>query len=212
MVWEGSRNSARPQLLFSGPNLLSYLALQLCLRASQHDALAVCSYCGRTYTPLGRAPKTGQEFLPGVPGQGCARPNGATSAAGTIAPGLGPIHHHADRPVEYKTGRFERWRIARFSALARIEFDQLARETLISVSSRTSYRITDLECPQADNQVFFNGFSKGIKDRLRGNLSDGFGAMEGLQPWQSRSAQAYAREGPKTLSCGLAASAAAHRR
>jgi hypothetical protein len=65
LIWEGAGNSARPKLVFSGPNLLSYLALQLCLRASKHDAFAVCSYCNQQYTPMGRAPKTGQRnFCP----------------------------------------------------------------------------------------------------------------------------------------------------
>jgi hypothetical protein len=75
LIWEGAGKSARPKLVFSGPNLLSYLALQLCLRASKHDAFAVCSYCNRQYAPMGRAPKTGQRnFCPvcraaGVPVQ-----------------------------------------------------------------------------------------------------------------------------------------------
>jgi|ERR1035437_3296697 hypothetical protein len=60
LVWEGDGSSARPNLVFSGPNLLSYLALQLCLRASKHDAFAVCCYCNRQYTPSERAPKAGQ--------------------------------------------------------------------------------------------------------------------------------------------------------
>jgi hypothetical protein len=65
VIWEGTGSSARPKLVFSGPNLLSYLALQLCLRASKHDAFAVCSYCNRQYAPIGRAPKTGQRnFCP----------------------------------------------------------------------------------------------------------------------------------------------------
>jgi hypothetical protein len=65
LVWEGAGGSARPKLLFSGPNLLSYLSLQLCLRASKHDAFAVCSYCNQQYTPTGRTPKAGQRnFCP----------------------------------------------------------------------------------------------------------------------------------------------------
>src|ERR1035437_9541804 len=60
LVWEGDGSSARPNLAFSGPNLLSYLALQLCLRASKHDAFAVCCYCNQPYTPSERAPKAGQ--------------------------------------------------------------------------------------------------------------------------------------------------------
>jgi hypothetical protein len=65
MLWEGVGSSVQPNLVFSGPNLLSHLALQLCLRASKHDAFAVCSYCSRQYSPLVRAPKTGQKnFCP----------------------------------------------------------------------------------------------------------------------------------------------------
>lgn len=65
LVWEGVGSSARPNLVFSGANLLSYLALQLCLRASKHDAFAVCYFCNQPYPPLGRAPKTGQRnFCP----------------------------------------------------------------------------------------------------------------------------------------------------
>jgi hypothetical protein len=65
LVWDGVGSARRPKLLFSGPNLLSYLALALCLRASKHDAFAVCSYCNQQYAPLGRAPKAGQRnFCP----------------------------------------------------------------------------------------------------------------------------------------------------
>jgi hypothetical protein len=65
LVWEGDGSYARPNLVFSGPNLLSYLALQLCLRASKYDAFAVCGYCHQEYTPMRRAPKTGQRnFCP----------------------------------------------------------------------------------------------------------------------------------------------------
>ncbi len=65
VVWEGDGSSARLNLVFSGPNLLSYLALQLCLRASKYDAFAVCGYCHQEYTPMRRAPKTGQRnFCP----------------------------------------------------------------------------------------------------------------------------------------------------
>jgi len=65
VVWEGSGSSARPKLVFSGPNLLSYLSLQLCLMASKQDAFALCSYCNREYTPTRRAPKHGQRnFCP----------------------------------------------------------------------------------------------------------------------------------------------------
>jgi len=65
VIWQGSGSAARPQLMFSGPNLLSYLALQLSLTASKHDAFAVCSYCNKEYSPLRRAPKAGQRnFCP----------------------------------------------------------------------------------------------------------------------------------------------------
>ena len=65
LVWEGSGSLALPKLVFSGRSLLSYLALQLCLRASKHDAFAVCGYCNREYAPMGRAPKAGQRnFCP----------------------------------------------------------------------------------------------------------------------------------------------------
>lgn len=56
VVWKGS---SRPQLVFSSPSLLSYLTLQLCLRALQQDAFVSCSNCNREYTPA-RAPKAGQ--------------------------------------------------------------------------------------------------------------------------------------------------------
>jgi hypothetical protein len=65
LVWEGVGSSRRPKLVFSGPNLLSYLALQLCLRASKYDAFAVCGFCHQEYAPLRRAPKAGQRnFCP----------------------------------------------------------------------------------------------------------------------------------------------------
>ncbi len=64
LLWERSAGT-RPELVFTGPSLLSYLALQLCLRASKHDAFAVCSYCHREYAPAERAPKAGQRnFCP----------------------------------------------------------------------------------------------------------------------------------------------------
>jgi hypothetical protein len=64
LLWERSAGT-RPELVFTGPSLLSYLALQLCLRASKHDAFAVCSYCHREYAPTERAPKAGQRnFCP----------------------------------------------------------------------------------------------------------------------------------------------------
>jgi hypothetical protein len=65
LLWESPGDLARPTLVFSGPGLLSYLALQLCLRASKQDAFALCSYCHRQYPPGKRAPKTGQRnFCP----------------------------------------------------------------------------------------------------------------------------------------------------
>ncbi len=58
-------SGALPRMVFSGPSLLSYLALQLYLEASRYDAFAVCSYCNREYQRLRRAPKTGQRnFCP----------------------------------------------------------------------------------------------------------------------------------------------------
>lgn len=53
-------DASKPKLVFSGPSLLSYLALQLCLLASRHDSTAICSYCGEQY-PVKRAPKCGQD-------------------------------------------------------------------------------------------------------------------------------------------------------
>jgi hypothetical protein len=62
---DGSGASARAQLTFTGPNLLSYLALHLCLAASKHDEFAVCSHCNQEYSPTQRAPKAGQRnFCP----------------------------------------------------------------------------------------------------------------------------------------------------
>src|SRR5229473_6046791 len=59
MMWDGPAMETGPTLVFSGPNLLSYLALQVCLIAAKQDGFAVCSYCQRQYMPL-RAPKSGQ--------------------------------------------------------------------------------------------------------------------------------------------------------
>jgi hypothetical protein len=65
VVWDKDPPSTRPQLVFAGPNLLSYLVLQLCLRVSRLDSFVLCSYCNREYLPLRRAPKTGQRnFCP----------------------------------------------------------------------------------------------------------------------------------------------------
>lgn len=75
IVMDARGVSTRPRLTFTGPNLLSYLALQLCLMASKHDAFAVCSFCNKDYSPTLRAPKAGQRnFCPdcrksGVPGR-----------------------------------------------------------------------------------------------------------------------------------------------
>ena len=65
VLWEGPENDARPKVVFSGPNLLSHLAIQLCLVASKQDSFAICSYCNNHYTPQKRAPKAGQRnFCP----------------------------------------------------------------------------------------------------------------------------------------------------
>jgi hypothetical protein len=65
LSWEGSGGKARPQLKLSGPNLLSYLGLQLCLTACKLDSFAMCSYCSQLYLPPLRAPKAGQKnFCP----------------------------------------------------------------------------------------------------------------------------------------------------
>jgi hypothetical protein len=61
----GRRGAQRPRLAFSGSSLLSFLALQVSLLASRHDAFALCSYCNSTFTPGKRAPKSGQRsFCP----------------------------------------------------------------------------------------------------------------------------------------------------
>jgi hypothetical protein len=60
VVLDGRLGAQRPRLSFTGSNLLSYLALQVCLLASKHDAFAVCSHCNITFTPGARAPKLGQ--------------------------------------------------------------------------------------------------------------------------------------------------------
>jgi hypothetical protein len=61
---ETSGGSRHTTLTFTGPNLLSYLAMQLCLMASKHDAFAICSFCSRAYAPQ-RAAKFGQRnFCP----------------------------------------------------------------------------------------------------------------------------------------------------
>jgi hypothetical protein len=59
IICEGPAKETRPSLVFSGPNLLSYLALQVCLVAAKQDGFAMCSYCQKQYVPR-RAPKSGQ--------------------------------------------------------------------------------------------------------------------------------------------------------
>jgi hypothetical protein len=59
LLWDGSATEILPRLVFSGPSLLSYLALQVCLIAANQDAFAVCSHCQTQYTSK-RAPKVGQ--------------------------------------------------------------------------------------------------------------------------------------------------------
>ena len=65
VIWQKPRKTTRPQLVFSGPTLLSHLALQACLAATKQDSFAICSYCDKQYSPLKRAPKAGQQnFCP----------------------------------------------------------------------------------------------------------------------------------------------------
>ena len=65
IVLDGPLGAQRPRLSFTGSNLLSYLALQVCLLSSRHDAFAVCSHFSITFTPGKRAPKSGQRsFCP----------------------------------------------------------------------------------------------------------------------------------------------------
>jgi hypothetical protein len=64
-----------------------------------------------------------------------------------------------------------------FFALTRFEWEQGAPGKRWSFGSKVSYRINVLERRQADNQVFFNGFSREIKCGLRWDRADGFGAM-----------------------------------
>lgn len=69
--WNEGPTPTRPQLIYSGPNLLSYLALQLCLRASRLDSFVLCSFCNGEYSPPVRAPKIGQRnFCPTCRAQG----------------------------------------------------------------------------------------------------------------------------------------------
>lgn len=52
------------QIVFSGPNLLSYLALQICMVVATHDSEVMCSNCKGLYRPK-RSPKAGQRnFCP----------------------------------------------------------------------------------------------------------------------------------------------------
>jgi hypothetical protein len=60
VVWDRYAATTPPQLVFAGPGLLSYLALQVCLTALKLDSLVVCSYCNKQYPPPRRAPKSGQ--------------------------------------------------------------------------------------------------------------------------------------------------------
>jgi len=60
LLWEGSATESLPRLVFSGPNLLSYMALQVCLIAAKQGAFALCSFCQKQYTPK-RTPKSGQK-------------------------------------------------------------------------------------------------------------------------------------------------------
>jgi hypothetical protein len=65
VITDGSGPSGGIKLSLTSANLLSYLALQLCLMASKQDAFAVCSYCHKDYAPRCRAPKAGQRnFCP----------------------------------------------------------------------------------------------------------------------------------------------------
>jgi hypothetical protein len=59
LLWDGSATENLPHLVFSGPNLLSYLSIQVCLSAAKQDSFAMCTYCQMQYTPK-RAPKVGQ--------------------------------------------------------------------------------------------------------------------------------------------------------
>lgn len=60
VVWDKYEAATRPRLVFSGPGLFAYLALQLCLTALKMESLVLCSYCNKQYPPLQRAPKIGQ--------------------------------------------------------------------------------------------------------------------------------------------------------
>jgi len=65
IVWSGAESQSRPRLVYSSGSLLSYLALQICLRAARVDAFVVCVHCQKEYLPVERAPKFGQRnFCP----------------------------------------------------------------------------------------------------------------------------------------------------
>lgn len=58
-------DSSRPRVVYSSPRLLSYLALQLCLRVGGLDSFVVCHHCRKEYSPPRRAPKANQRnFCP----------------------------------------------------------------------------------------------------------------------------------------------------
>jgi hypothetical protein len=55
----------RARLVYSSPRLLSYLALQLCLRIAGLESFVVCHHCRKEYAPPQRAPKANQRnFCP----------------------------------------------------------------------------------------------------------------------------------------------------
>jgi len=53
-------DASRPRIVYSSPELISYLALQLALRVTKMDAFVLCTHCQKEYTPTERAPKKGQ--------------------------------------------------------------------------------------------------------------------------------------------------------
>lgn len=58
-------NSGRARVVYSSPRLVSYLALQLCLKIGGLNAFVTCHHCRKEYTPPQRAPKAGQRnFCP----------------------------------------------------------------------------------------------------------------------------------------------------
>jgi hypothetical protein len=61
VTWpDAPRRDVRPQIAYTGPSLLSNLALQLWLLISKVDAFVVCTHCKKQYSPQVRAPKAGQ--------------------------------------------------------------------------------------------------------------------------------------------------------